>query len=399
MSSVVLWAGGLVAVLASGYRLLQARHHLTPGVVYLCLAISSVGVSAAVIAPGTLTLTVSLEPFPNATRLAGNGLAMIAAFCVHGLLSHTVLPSDRAPSAIRRQALVLVAALAAMTVLLANAPLPSSAPDFVAVYAGDPHVLSYLLLFCGYIGFAAAQFVRLIHHYIRLSDRPWLRRGLIVVQVGAVIAVTWAIAKSTAAVVVYLTGRRLTMENAMSASLSAACVVLVAIGSTMPTWGPVAAAPGRWFQRYHAHRVLYPLWAALHDVLPEITQATGDPGPNQPHDIEWRLARRVIEIRDGLLLLAPYRDPAIGAAAQRTGQRRKANAEAAAEAAEIEAALRSWHAGAQPMLAAPEPPEHKADGLQAEITWLQRVARAYRHSSVAAEHDRAPLGEESIGQR
>ncbi|GDY30153.1 MAB_1171c family putative transporter [Gandjariella thermophila] len=358
---------------------------------YLCLAIAAVGVSAAMIAPGTLRLTAPVEPFPNATRLAGNGLAMVAAFFVHCLLSHTVLAPGRVSRAIRRQAGILLAALAAMTVLLASAPLPASSPDFVAAYAGDPHVLGYVLLFCGYVGFAAGQFIRLIHDYIRLSDRPWLRRGLTVVQIGAGFCVCWAIAKCTAAVVVYLTGRPLAVENPVSANLSAACIGLVAIGSTMPTWGPVAAAPLRWLRHHRAYRVLHPLWAALRDAIPEITQAAGESDTDQPRDIGWRLARRVIEIRDGLLLLAPYRDPSTGAAARPENHGRRPDPAAAAEAAEIAAALRARRAGAAPAVAVPRPPEHQAEDLAAETAWLRRVARAYRRH-LLSDHDRVPQG-------
>jgi hypothetical protein len=399
MSSLALWIGGVVAVVASVYRLQRAHRTLSPGGTYLCLAVCSVGLAAVLVAPGTLVRTATFEPFPNATRLLGNALAMTGAFCVHGMLAHLALPPDRVRAAIRRQAVVLAVALVAMTALLASARLPTSTPDFVADNAANPRVLAYVVLFSTYIAVAAAQYMRLIHYYIRLSDRPWLCRGLTIVQVGAAIAIAWALGKTTSAAVVYATGTRLTIENPLSAILSAACVTLVALGSTMPTWGPKVAQPLRWAHQHHAYRALHPLWAALHLAFPNITQPTGEPGPDESHTIAWRLARRVVEIRDGLLLLAPYRDPAVGQAARAAAQQAgHPDPEAAGEAAELATALRAWHNGAPPIAPVPRPPQHQPDGLEAETSWLKRVARAYR-TSITAGHDAAARTGEASEQR
>lgn len=384
MSSDVLWLAGLLAVVASGYRLVRARRNLTPGAVYLCLAVSFVGTSAAVIAPGTLSLTLALEPFPNATRLVGNGLAMIAGFCLHGLVNHLVMTPQQARSAMRRQAVIVAACWAVMTLLLATASVSSNA-DFVAADGHNLHVVGYVLIFCGYIAAAATQFTRLIGRYIRLSERPWLRRGLRVVQVGAVFGIGWGIEKSASAIFVYLTGTRLLAETLASAVLSGTCVALVAIGSSMPTWGPALAAPVRWTARYHAYHALRPLWCALTEAMPEITQTVEDTA-GQGGSIEWRLTRRIVEIQDGLLALAPYRRA--DTEGQRIHRRHRPATAAEAEAAGILAALRARRAGAPIPLEPPKPPEQRR-GLDAETAWLKQVARAYRHIAGVADYPAA----------
>lgn len=396
MTSFVLWAAGLAAVTSAGFRLHRAWRSLTPGTAYLCAAIALVGISAALVAPETLVAAMSIEPFPNATRLLANGLAMVAAFCVQGLLIHLVTSPDQTPQAVRRQAVLLVLTFTAMATLLVSAPIQAN-PDFVDVYASQPAVLGYLLLFAAYIAWSAVNFIRLIRRYVRLTDRPWLRRGLSVIQLGAGIGIGWAGWKSAAAVFVFSTGTHSTLESPVSAILSAACVGLVALGAAIPVWGPTIAKPLRWVRYRRAYRTLYPLWLTLHEAFPEIARLTKDVAGDAPRSIAWHLARRVIETRDGLLLLAPYREPAthdVPLNAARWDGRAGRDHEATVEAADIAAALGARRLGVPPAAHVPPPAQHSAD-FDAETAWLCRVARAYRRRSriVAAYgpalHDRS----------
>jgi hypothetical protein len=120
----------------------------------------------------------------------------------------------------------------------------------------------------------------------------------------------------------------------------------------------------------------------LHEALPDLALATPDcpPSPSPPGEISERLYQRVIAIRDGLLALQPYRDPADtrdhrdqADAAGLTGRRRAA----AIEAAAIRAAL---HRRRQNM-----PPAWSAvDGnaatphndLTSELRWLTQISDA-----------------------
>jgi len=101
--------------------------------------------------------------------------------------------------------------------------------------------------------------------------------------------------------------------------------------------------------------------------------------------LRLRLYRRVIEIRDGLLALHPYREDGVAAAAREraraaglTGQQ----LEAAVEAAAVAAALRSRASGRAPASAVVT----VAGGadLASDTVFLSRVARAYRkhHATV-----------------
>ncbi|GAA2606757.1 MAB_1171c family putative transporter [Paractinoplanes durhamensis] len=127
---------------------------------------------------------------------------------------------------------------------------------------------------------------------------------------------------------------------------------------------------------YWSLLVLRPLWKAMRDAFPEVILFS----PRRAvfelagvDDVQLRLYRRVIEIRDGMLALRPYLpetpphspDPADAeAAAIVQALRRRADGLAAAD---------------QPAAFAGVGPE-----MADEVAWLSRVSRAYRHGPVTA---------------
>jgi hypothetical protein len=140
-----------------------------------------------------------------------------------------------------------------------------------------------------------------------------------------------------------------------------------------------------WLYRYRHFQRLGPLWRALVRAEPAIVL---DP-PVVPDvllvsRLRLRLYRRVIEIRDGLLALQPYRKLDIAAAARERATRaglRGQRLEAAVEAAIVAAALRSRAAGAPP--AAPEVPVTGGGDLDSDTAFLSQVARVYRKTHAA----------------
>ncbi|MDP9641245.1 hypothetical protein J2S53_001190 [Actinopolyspora lacussalsi] len=375
LSSLLMYGVGTTALLAAAYRFRSARGARTPGVVHLCGAIAGVGLSAVLSAPSTLAAAAPIEPIPNVTRLLANDLAMVAAWCVQGLLLHLVLPPERASAALRRQTVVLVIGIGTMSALLTVEPVPYD-PEFVATYADVPAVLGYIVVFCGYIGWSQLSFIRLIRRYIRLSDRPWLRAGLTVIQLGCASALGWALSKSAASVLVFARhGDSTGIEASLSTLFSATCVGLVAFGATMPGWGPLLTGSLCRIRQHHAHRALAPLWSVLRPVVAEADSSSSSSPIPGSRRIEWRLTRRVVDIRDALLFLAPYRP----APNEVTGVllAHPADPEASAAAVGIVRALRKWHSGESPMVRAPRVPEPtEIDDLDTEIAWLKRVARS-----------------------
>jgi hypothetical protein len=109
--------------------------------------------------------------------------------------------------------------------------------------------------------------------------------------------------------------------------------------------------------------------------------------------LNYRLYRRVIEIRDGLLALRSYRDPEVRIGARRCGEAAGLTGDelrAAVAAAQVRAALNAKAQGR----VAPANSRGSADDremfelrrgndLTAEAAWLRQIARAYTRSPVA----------------
>jgi hypothetical protein len=100
--------------------------------------------------------------------------------------------------------------------------------------------------------------------------------------------------------------------------------------------------------------------------------------------LRLRLYRRVIEIRDGLLAVHPYREQRVADAARERGTRaglRGRPLDAAVEAATVAAALRSRAAGDPP--AAAGTPVTGGGDLDSDTAFLGQVARAFREHQAA----------------
>lgn len=383
MSSLIMWIAALIAVSTAAGKLVSARRQLTAGTVYLAGALGTIGVSCGLAAPASLTALATVAPFPGAARVAANVLALVAAFCVYGMLAHLVYTPATARSKVRVQALVLTAAGVALTILRMHAPVTAN-PQYMGAYADEPAGATYVVVFTGHIAVNAAAFVGLIHRYRRYLDRPWLRAGLAVMQAGAASAVAWAGVKITAAVHMLLAGRPLGVPSSVASALPALCITLVALGTAIPTVGPLAVLPLRWLRMYRHYRRLAPLWNRVTQAVPEVTSTVTEVPPRRT-DVPTRLTRRVVEIRDGLLFLAPYRDAAVARAADQAAGRHGLTGElrdALITAAEVTASANARRTDQPPHEDAPAPPRRQPDTFRDELAWLTAIADHCHHPAV-----------------
>ena len=284
-------------------------------------------------------------------------------------------------------------------------------------------LLSYQLLFTVSMG----MLVLLCRRYARAVDKPWLRRGLRLVTVGAVFGLGYSVPKVVNMVWDLLAPSPLHYVSSVVAPMSASvAAALFAVGFTMPAWGAGASNVRAFLASYRSYRRLYPLWSDIAQQYPDVVLFPPTPRDTRwnvrnlrrmagrqvieirdgrlalrPHDdpevdhtvqdMDLLLSRQIIEIRDGQLSLRPYYDPDV---AHRARARALADgltgdsAEAAVEAAQISGALRAMAAGASlPGRSDANALHDPADGdLEEETAWLIRVADAYRRSaSVAAD--------------
>jgi hypothetical protein len=219
----------------------------------------------------------------------------------------------------RLQTALPTATAAALLVLFALSPARTHPidtalyTDFPMQYAAHPGVFAYWLILAVYLGTTFALIGRLAWRYGRRAGRTPLGCGLVLIAAGMVAGLcylgygTSVVAARAAGV----GGSFISTSPAIIQGLFGALIVLVAVGSFLPASGYCPLI--RRVAAYWSLRQLYPLWAGLCQAVPGIAL---DPVPAwadriDPRDLQVRLYRRVIEIRDGYMALIPVDVPGI----------------------------------------------------------------------------------------
>ncbi|WP_329059780.1 MAB_1171c family putative transporter [Amycolatopsis sp. NBC_01480] len=315
-------------------------------------------VSLTALTPAGHAVIRAVTGAPDLPRLVGHAGMLYAAWSAQRLLAH--LNGIRPP---RAQGWWIGGMFAVMCVLFAL--MPDLKPQ-------SPWVMEYCF------AYAAAQipaFVGVIRLGLRYTRLASLRTGLYLAVAGTAAGIGYLVNKTVLAAAPRW-GFEYPLGHAflMSKALPAAAHLLVLVGVTLP--GAVA-----WLGRWLRYRRLRPLWTALYRADPAIAL---DPRRLVPWGLRMRLYRRVIEIRDGLLALQPYRDPAVAVAARESGIRdglRGRRLDAAVEAAAVAAALSARADGVVPGAAESIGPG--GEDLDSDTAFLSEVAVAYRRGAVA----------------
>ncbi len=209
--------------------------------------------------------------------------------------------------------------VAALLVLFALSPARTRPTDtavytdFPMQYAAHPLVFAYWMIFAVYLGTAFVLIARLAGRYGHRAGRTPLGCGLVLIAAGMVAGLGY-LGVATGAVAAHAAGahgRFIHTAPVYIQSLFGALIVLVAVGSFLPATGYCPFI--RRVAAYWSLRQLYPLWAGLCLAVPGIAL---DPVPDwadriDPRDLQVRLYRRVIEIRDGYMALTPVDVPGI----------------------------------------------------------------------------------------
>ncbi len=257
---------------------------------------------------------------PNAADVAQHVLAITAAtlgrYCAEQVIGG---PRRRTRLSGWAQTVLPAATVAAMLVLFALSPARTHPTDtarytdFPMQYAAHPAAFAYWLIFAVYLGTAFTLIAQLAWRYGRRAGRTPLGCGLVLIAAGMVAGLGY-VGYSTAVVAARAAGAQgafIGTAPGIIQGLFGALIVLVAVGSLLPATGYCPLL--RRLALYRSLRRLYPLWAGLCQAVPGIAL---DPVPVwadrlDPRDLQMRLYRRVIEIRDGYLALTPVAVPGI----------------------------------------------------------------------------------------
>jgi uncharacterized protein DUF6545 len=320
-------------------------------------------ISLTALAPGVYELIGRVSGIDNLARLVGHGGMLFTAWAAQEFLAQM----NGLGRGARWHAWWVGGSFAVMCVLFALVP---------SLDARQPGILEYCAVYLAGQAPAFGNVIRLSLRYARAAEAPALRVGMRLVAAGTALALLYLANKVVkAAATRFDFAYPLGDAFVVGKGLPAAAHVLVLVGATLP------AVTG-WLRRYRQYQRLGPLWRALYRAEPGIAL---DPpaGPDVLHlrGLRLRLYRRVIEIRDGLLALHPYREDGVAAAAREraratglTGQQ----LEAAVEAAAVAAALRSRASGNASGSAPASAVVTGGADLASDTVFLSRVARAYR---------------------
>ncbi|MFF8828133.1 MAB_1171c family putative transporter [Streptomyces sp. NPDC015131] len=342
-----------------------------------------------------LTFTMGAVAMSGDSFLGVGNLAILimhvaaVAFCVSAqiILLRWATTGEEAARKSRRWLITGIALNVLLIALFFVADGPSRPSSDFDTGSGRPLILTYLLLFIVSQAVPCVTIWRQCGPYARMTDKASLRQALRLMSVAAVVLFLYCTAR-TVNILTAAAGVDIGAWKLASNLFSAAGIVLLSLSLTMPSWGASVTGLRDWARGYRSYRALYPLWRDLYESSPDIVL---EPPGAAVSDLDYRLHRRVVEIRDGWRDLRPYIDRTTddcapgGGGTDGGGTDGRAAAgdedrQACAEAAQLRRALLAKRAGTVPAHNKDDGDfeDRDADDFHAEVVWLTKVASAYR---------------------
>ncbi|MFE9447018.1 MAB_1171c family putative transporter [Streptomyces sp. NPDC006739] len=342
-----------------------------------------------------LTFTMGAVAMGDGSFLGVGNLAILVmhvsavAFCVSAqiILLRWATTDEEAARRTRYWLITGFALNALLVALFFVADGPSRPATDFNTGSGQPLVLTYLLVFIVSQAVPCVTIFRQCGPYARMTDKASLRQALRVLSVAAVILFLYCLAR-TVNILTAAGGIDIGVWTLAASVFSAAGIVTLSLSLTITSWGASATRLAEWAHSYRSYRALYPLWRDLYESSPDIVL---EPPGASVSDLDYRLHRRVIEIRDGWRDLRPYIDRSSNGGGPGTGSpaspgspgspgSTEESRQAFAEAAQIRQALHAKRAGTIPddNKDAADFEDRDTDNFTAEVAWLTKVASAYR---------------------
>ncbi|WP_107661203.1 MAB_1171c family putative transporter [Nocardia suismassiliense] len=375
---------GALAIVGFIWRLIIAiRNPNSPARWALAIAIacSAIGFEAAV--PHIYLWIGRTSGIPNLASLIVYTAITTAVMGTFVWTTVLVAPhesaSDTSVFSPRRVAAANIAVVAAMVLLFFLSPVHDQprATDFDHHYGTIGIVAAFLgVYFCAYT-FGLVRLVVLCRQWIpQVREQIWLRRGLALLSAGATIAIGYSIGKTIALIGAWAGISTQTLNVTIAPAFASLGAAIMLIGYLCPSVIPQAASGVE--SRWALYR-LRPMWSALTQTIPDLARTA----PPARRASRARVYRRVIEIRDALLLLQHHLRPTTTARAERLATELRIPSDkrpAAIEAARIAAALSAYRHDAEGIDCGEVFHQPEQLAFTDELRWLVAVAMAFRTS-------------------
>ncbi|MFI6447312.1 MAB_1171c family putative transporter [Kitasatospora sp. NPDC050543] len=368
---------GAAAWVVAGLKIRAWRREPSRGLLVVALAIAS---------PATAFVMASPVLYRLIDRIThvGNLATLLVYLAITGFSAATVVlatiwtpPTERAGALVwaaataetwqrARRRLAVFAALVPVMIALflaGGADSPETPLTFDTTFANEPAIAVFLAVYQGLFAFALIDISRVcLGHAARLPT-GWLRRGIRLIACGALTACGYVLCKIIA---VGAAGAGATGLDWLSTGLGP---VFAAAGAVLITVGFAGPAGAAWLRRRRDYRALRPLWDLVYRADRRLALEAPPSAWTERlalRDLEWRTARRGLEIRDGQLTLRPWVDPAVVAATTAVAERAaldEAERAALIVAAALRSAVEALNAGVPPR---PREEQVTLPGLDAE---------------------------------
>lgn len=385
---------GVISLSAFGYKWLDLRRDPENlALRALCATRLFNGLAYLFLAPVTYVWIGRLTGVPNLGTLLGHSSIVLAALSAHVMVTGWFRSPEEARRRLPNVTLFYLSAIAVMTALFFASPLLGAHPvDFEVHFATHPTAAGYVVVFLVTYGVSLVNTARHTWPSLRALERPWLGRSLRFAAVGSVFVLGFILGKLLGVVGrwcgVTAWDQAADLWSPLMASVGSLVIV---VGYTLPGWGAVLSSR---LEQCRSYRTLHPLWFALCEAAPGIAlfESRSPRLAMYLRDLQARLYRMVIEIRDGQRLLRPYVcdvcEERLRLRLQESGLMRGENADLLLEAAVLALAVRRKRVGFQPSdHPAGSGSRQSGSEFADELTWLLHVAEAY----VRVWTDRRPL--------
>ncbi|MET0237076.1 MAG: MAB_1171c family putative transporter [Kibdelosporangium sp.] len=327
--------------------------------------------------------TGELLGIPNIAKLLNHVCVLVTALTAQRLLLRL---TDNQTA--QRRAWWLIAVAAGMVIAFTVADTPVNDVTFNARYSATPWVLEYWLIYLTGLLPMLVDIARLGWRCLAVAEKRAVRLRMWMTTAGAVALIVYHLHKAF-----YFLAQRLglpypeLLNQLLDRYLTLGAFLLVVMSAALPR-SRTSAVRG-WIHRYLTYHRLRPLWVVFYRANPKI--ALRPPRPAlldrlDPRDLDMRLYRRVVEIRDGRLAIQPYLRPHMVETARlqaaqdgKTGQELNAEVEARILAEGLRACASGAPRAEEPVVAAIP----GGLDLDSDTAFLAEVARAFNSLATA----------------